>query len=395
MKRIQEAGKWLEQAFREADYRTDAFPTLAEAAIVDFDLVHAMSIESVLSLGIEAGQVPTQSMGGASSFGQPPVTLYWHPHFVIDAYFWATGTTTIHEHGFSGAFAVASGSSLQSRYRFEEFERFGDTVWVGALHQLDLEYLRQGDCRQIWAGDKFIHSVFHLESPSLSLCVRTSGGRNLIPVQRDFSPVGLARDPFFTSERLKLLPRIIGFGLEYREALTLRELRSEISRCDALEAWTVLDRVYAHFGRDLEPVHQLIEATSQRHAPLRDYWYRYYDALTRERVLIDLRHTIEDAVQRKVLGLILNAHCRERLADGIKGLLGTSNDPLGLNRFLELAHAMGFKDGSPNMEAIVAGFGLSDEDSKMLHQVLSSLTPLSEADLSSLQDNTAFGAFLV
>lgn len=333
--------------------------------------------------------------GGTSSFGQPPVTLYWHPHFVIDAYFWHTGTTSIHEDGFSGAFAVASGSSLQSRYRFEESERFGDTVWTGALYQLDLEYLRQGDSRKIWGGDKLIHSVFHLESPSLSLCVRTSGGRNLIPVQRNFSPVGLARDPFFTSERLKLLPRLIGFGLEYREALTLRELGSEMARCDALEAWTVLDSVFAHLGRDFEPVHQLIAASSKRHAPLRDYWYRYYDALTRNRILIDLRHTIEDAAQRKVLGLILNAHCRERLMDGIKTLFGTPKDPLGLNRFIELAHTMGFKDGAPNMEAIVAGFGLSDEDNKTLHQVLSSLPQSPEADLSRLKDNIAFGTFFV
>lgn len=59
MKRIQEAGTWLEHAFREADYQTDAFPALAEAAIVDFDLANSISIESVLSLGMEAGQVPT------------------------------------------------------------------------------------------------------------------------------------------------------------------------------------------------------------------------------------------------------------------------------------------------------------------------------------------------
>ena len=63
----------------------EAIHPIQDGVIVDFDLANSISIESVLSLGIEAGQVPTQFMGGTSSFGQPPVTLYWHPHFVIDA----------------------------------------------------------------------------------------------------------------------------------------------------------------------------------------------------------------------------------------------------------------------------------------------------------------------
>jgi hypothetical protein len=35
----------------------------------------------------------------------------------IEALFWVDGTTSIHQHSFSGAFQVLAGKSIHSRYR--------------------------------------------------------------------------------------------------------------------------------------------------------------------------------------------------------------------------------------------------------------------------------------
>ena len=76
MDQVAEAGRWLAEAFGAKDYQTDSFPALAEAALKDFGLTDAVSIESVLSMSLQAEALPRQFQAGGS-FGQPPVTLYW------------------------------------------------------------------------------------------------------------------------------------------------------------------------------------------------------------------------------------------------------------------------------------------------------------------------------
>ncbi|MFN2514442.1 MAG: hypothetical protein ABR568_23900, partial [Pyrinomonadaceae bacterium] len=44
-------------------------------------------------------------------FGNPPITLFAGPRFHIDVYYWLDGTTSIHQHSFTGAFQVLLGSS--------------------------------------------------------------------------------------------------------------------------------------------------------------------------------------------------------------------------------------------------------------------------------------------
>ena len=272
-------------------------------------------------------------------------------------------------------------------------ERFGDAVWTGELVQTEIEHLKEGDVRLILPGDQMIHSVFHLASPSLSICVRTAGRHNLIPVQRTFSPVGLGVDPFFQSERLTLLPRIVGFGLEHRLKQTMEELRLLVPKSDALELLRIFDTVFAHFGRDLEPLLQLIDRMHPRHDALKERLGAFYPHRVREQQLVQLRHTIADESQRKALGLLLNAYSLGRLKEGIHALFGADSDGSGVEAFTNVVNAMGFKDGTPNMEAIVAGFGFEFDDLKELQTLLESSTSSRGTVSDSLKDNLAFGKF--
>ena len=106
-------------------------------------------------------------------FGEPPLTLFWHSNFHIDALFWTTATTSIHGHGFVGAFQVMEGTSLQSEFEFETDTPKKGRCRIGQLRQVNASLLRTGVTQLIGGGERFIHSVFHLGFPSVTIVVRS------------------------------------------------------------------------------------------------------------------------------------------------------------------------------------------------------------------------------
>src|SRR4030095_10603662 len=105
--------------------------------------------------------------------------------FHIDIYYWLDGTTTIHQHGFSGAFQVFLGSSVHSQYSFEHERRITPHFSVGRVCLNSVELLKEGDIRTIIPGRRFIHSLFHLDRPSATITIRTYETPSALP-QYDF-----------------------------------------------------------------------------------------------------------------------------------------------------------------------------------------------------------------
>src|SRR5690348_16755837 len=105
-------GKEVEQKFRTLNYCEREFADLATATLLDHDAGMTFTPEDVLEAGLNH-ELPWQA-DVDSVFGEPAITLYAHPRFRLDALCWRNGTTSIHQHQFTGAFAVAWGSSLQS-----------------------------------------------------------------------------------------------------------------------------------------------------------------------------------------------------------------------------------------------------------------------------------------
>lgn len=108
-----------------------------------------------------------------SRFGEPPITLFCHPKFYIEALHWTQGTPDIHQHGFCGAFAVWQGSSIHSRYTYHCDRRVNAAMLLGDLRFESAALRRVGDVELIEAGDRLIHATFHLDSPSVTIVVRT------------------------------------------------------------------------------------------------------------------------------------------------------------------------------------------------------------------------------
>ena len=112
----------------------------------------------------------------SNTFGQPALTVYVGEYFFIEVLFWFPSRTSIHGHGFCGAFRVLQGISIQTRYQFSDIKLYDDAALkTGKLELQAIDILRPGDTYKISPLESFIHAVIHLGQPSLTLVVRTTG----------------------------------------------------------------------------------------------------------------------------------------------------------------------------------------------------------------------------
>ncbi len=114
-----------------------------------------------------------------NNFGQPPVTLFNNGSFVIDLYFWLHSDTSIHTHSFKGAFKVLFGESQQEVFEINKQRDFLGDIRFNHFKVVKREILKTSDCQMITQGDDFCHRVTHLDSPTVTLCIRTINNREI------------------------------------------------------------------------------------------------------------------------------------------------------------------------------------------------------------------------
>src|SRR4051812_23923551 len=132
-----------------------------------------------------------------SDFGEPELVVYSHPRFYIQLLFWLDGTTAIHQHEFSGAFHVMHGSSIHAQYAFEKSQSVTPYLRVGNVRVKTIDLLEAGRTVPIVSGQQDIHSLFHLDSPSVTVVVRTQHDPGTGP-QFNYLPPHIAIDPHFS-----------------------------------------------------------------------------------------------------------------------------------------------------------------------------------------------------
>ena len=193
MKIFREIASSLNSQWKTQNYDNRVFPRLAAAALESFDLPGAVAATDILGWSVEQEALPLQA-NLESSFGQPPITLFRDDRMYLDAIFWRRATTTIHQHGFSGAFQVLSGTCVHAEYDFTTGHRVGLALAFGDLRLKSLGILNVGDVRPILLGDQFIHASYHVESPTVTVVIRTVSEPWLTP-QYNYLP-GVAYSPF-------------------------------------------------------------------------------------------------------------------------------------------------------------------------------------------------------
>ena len=108
MEHLREMGADLEHRWRDIDYRRESFAELAEDVLQRHAPHRAFTIENLLRWFHSTVDVPLQTPN--PRFGQPPVIVFATKEFYLEILFWVDGTTDVHQHRFSGAFQVLSGS---------------------------------------------------------------------------------------------------------------------------------------------------------------------------------------------------------------------------------------------------------------------------------------------
>jgi hypothetical protein len=184
---LDELEERVERAFRAAQHDEARFPSIACEALERARLHDHIAPEEILAWMCSDEKLP-EAFDPEARFGQPPVTLRSADRFVVDALFWLDGTTSIHDHAFSGAFCLLQGSSIHTRYTFVERAVVSARMATGDLVRAETELLRRGQVRPISGGAALVHSLFHLDRPSVSIVVRTRDEPAHLPQHRYFRP---------------------------------------------------------------------------------------------------------------------------------------------------------------------------------------------------------------
>lgn len=188
---IKSLGHEIEEKWRQRECRWQDMPAIAHAALSQRALHQQFDEMELLRWAMTTTRFPKQH-AQSNAFGQPPLTLWYGNGFFIELYFWVTPDTAIHDHGFAGAFTNLSGRSLHARYDFAVSEEPCRGVRTGELKLRSFETLQPGSVIAIDGARKFIHQVWHLSRPTITLVVRTVSLESSEFVQFEYNSAGLA-----------------------------------------------------------------------------------------------------------------------------------------------------------------------------------------------------------
>jgi hypothetical protein len=299
-----ELGTNVDQRWSTRGRRSGQLSEIATVALEEIPLPEGLTVQSILCLMSAGVSVPKQRPS-SDGFGQPPTVMYQNHELEIQAITWMEGTTSTHQHGFDGAFRVASGSSLHVQYAFSEQELLADRhVVAGQLSIIESEILRTGDVRPIVSGPEFIHSLFHLERPSMTIVVRNRSSGHPFP-QYDYRLPGVGFDVLARDDRLQM--RLRGLHTLYRldrsqaasvarEAVASEELWTAFSLCDD---WALT------YGATKELV-DLVEILGKRANALEALLTPMYREEIRRGRLLARRGLLREPRHRLLLALIVN-----------------------------------------------------------------------------------------
>ncbi|MEN3941171.1 hypothetical protein WJU23_07750 [Prosthecobacter sp. SYSU 5D2] len=202
---FKDLGRTVLQRWKQADFSLEKFPEIARNALDEKPPAQHVKLADFMREFLLDDEQPFQTQSG---FGQPEIIAYDHPRFYIQLLFWLDGTTDIHQHEFSGAFHVMAGSSIHAHYQFDPKHTITPHLQLGDVRMKKIELLETGSTVPIISGSKCIHSLFHLETPSVTVVVRTQNDPGTSP-QFNFLPPHIALDPhlndFLTMRRKQLL----------------------------------------------------------------------------------------------------------------------------------------------------------------------------------------------
>jgi len=376
MQFFDELGSLIEQRWKDHSYDEKVFPDIAAEALAETSPDKHVSPWEIIRWVFNATHIPNQQDVGGE-FGDPPITLYSGPRFMIDVYYWLDGTTSIHQHSFCGAFQVMLGSSLHSVYKFVPKQEINEHFVVGDMLLGNVELLEQGKIKRILPGKRYIHSLFHLDRPSVSICVRTYYNISGAPQYKYHKPY-FSIDPFFreplTIKQIQSASLLLNMPHPEADAM----ISDLLSRSDFQTAFGLLELARSHLTGDhlekrfglstgKERFQTLVATARQRHGELVDFIQPVFEEAQRQHNLVHRRGQITSNEHRFFLALLLNVADRLKVLELVKQRFPERNPVDTITEWVaELSHTKVFGSSEPN----VLGIQDLDEDYLFVFQCL-------------------------
>jgi hypothetical protein len=376
LKFFDELGALVEQRWRDKNYNEALFPDIAATALEEMPPHQQVDAWEIIRWLHTTAQLPRQ-LDIDGHFGDPPITLFAGSRFYIDIYFWLDGTTSIHQHSFSGAFQLLLGSSIHSQYAFKQDAQINEHLCAGQINFENVELLQVGQTRKIISGRGFIHSLFHLDRPSATITVRTHQDVQSQP-QWDYLKPYLARDPFFRDElALKKLQSVsLLLGMKHPEADTF--ISDLLAASDFQTTFAILDTVHKHFvsdavqqvfrlGKGEERFSALLSVARKKHGQLTDLLPPVFAEFQRQNSIVSRRRFLTGAEPRFFLALLLNVPDKGLILDLVKARFPESDALETIGEWLtELSTTKALGSQEPN----VLGIEDFDDDYLFVFQCL-------------------------
>lgn len=299
-----ELGRTVLEQWKSENFSLEAFPNLAQTAIDESCPSEKVNLDEVIRQFLLDDEQPYQSQ---SEFGQPELIVFHHERFYIQVLFWLEGTTDIHQHEFSGAFHVLAGSSIHAQFEFNDARPITPHLRIGNLRMKEIELLETGRTIALTSGRDCIHSLFHLDTPSVTLVVRTQHDPGTGP-QFNYLPPHIAVDPMkidtLTMRRKQLLDIV--------HADFTQVVSEMIETLDFERGFHILNHAMTRL-QELGNWELVLEAFQRRHGKLADgVGDTLAESLRRDRIAA-MRFHIEDPDHRFFLALLMNVLNREDL----------------------------------------------------------------------------------
>lgn len=299
--------------WKNANFSLEKFPTIAARLVNTRPPQKHVKLQRLIREFLTNDEQPLQSQSG---FGQPEIIAYDHPRFYIQLLFWMEGTTDIHQHEFSGVFHVLHGSSIHAHYDFENGQSITPHLRVGDVRMKNIELLETGRTVPIVSGKGCIHSLFHLDTPSVTMVVRTQHDPGTGP-QFNYLPPHVAMDPMH-SDTLTMRRKQL---LDVMERTGDPDFTSIVSKMitdlDFERGFFILQSTMSHL-RDLDEWSGVLKLFEQKHGKLAKGIGATLDEGIRRDLIKELRGPINDPELRFFLALLMNVTTRKDLLRLVK-----------------------------------------------------------------------------
>ncbi len=305
---FQELGRTVFDRWKQANFSLEVFPAIARAALDERPPCEHVSLEELVRDFLLNDDQPHQTQSG---FGEPELVTYECPRFYIQVLFWLDGTTDIHQHEFSGAFHVMAGSSIHAEFAFENMRPITPHFRVGDLRLQQIELLETGRTVPITSGSGGIHSLFHLDKPSVTVVVRTQNDPGTAP-QFTYLPPHVALDPVYCDALTMRRKQALDVLEQTGDPDYARLIREMIDEHDLEAGFYILQNGMRHL-MDLDEWEPALETFQNKHgAPAAGIVASMVECQRRDHIR-DMRGAITDPDHRFFLALLMNAPSRSAL----------------------------------------------------------------------------------